>query len=350
LSRYELAETSTTNDELTELRLSYSTALAIRCPAGYYYLALGYDKSGAQRLALTSSLASVLRTPLESTILCERSGIPESDYLGLIGAELSAMAIVDSLFKGQKLAMHNAPEPIIRAVLTHASSKGVKVTLTVDSLGEAVSPTVATQITIPTFPARSDIEAVLPSELVGFVDFSASKAENVAMMTSCLPAYCRKENLRSIFSPHGVDTGAPKDVLRQVLSRAVKMAKGREVPATSTPLCLEVLAQRDQLPDALATIEWVGPCATVPARVTRFESNQLFKADKTYWLVGLSGALGISLCDWMVERGVRYLVLTSRNPKIDPRWIQNHERNGVVIKILLWYVFWLILFHRNIFR
>lgn len=37
----------------------------------------------------------------------------------------------------------------------------------------------------------------------------------------------------------------------------------------------------------------------------------------------------------MIERGVKYLVLTSRNPKIDLRWIQDHaERNGVVIQIL----------------
>jgi hypothetical protein len=189
------------------------------------------------------------------------------------------------------------------------------------------------------FPARADIEGVLPSDLVCFVDFSASnQAENVAMMTSYLPSYCRKESLSTIFSTHGVDTGAPKDVVGQLLARTVSMAKGRGVSTSSTPLSLEALAQGGRYADSLTIIEWAGSCTAVPARVTRFESNQLFKSDKTYWLVGLSGALGISLCNWMIERGVRYLVLTSRNPKIDPRWIENHERNGVVIKILLWYI------------
>ena len=339
LSRYELVETATTKDELTELRLTHSTASAIRCPTGYHYLALGYDTYGAQRLALTSSLASVLRIPRESTILCEPSGIQEADYLALVGAELTAVAIVDSLFAGQKLAVHNAPESIARAILAHVVTKGVKVTLTVDSQGMPVSPAVASQIQIPMFPARADIEAVLPSDLVCFVDFSASnQAENVAMMTSYLPSYCRKESLSTIFSTHGVDTSAPKDVVGQLLARTVSMVKGRGVSASSTPLSLDTLAQGGQYADALTIIGWVGSCTAVPARVTRFESNQLFKSDKTYWLVGLSGALGISLCDWMIERGVRYLVLTSRNPKIDPRWIENHERNGVVIKILLWYI------------
>jgi hypothetical protein len=334
-----LVETATTKDELTELRLTHSTASAIRCPTGYHYLALGYDTYGAQRLALTSSLASVLRIPRESTILCEPSGIQEADYLALVGAELTAVAIVDSLFAGQKLAVHNAPESIARAILAHVVTKGVKVTLTVDSQGMPVSPAVASQIQIPMFPARADIEAVLPSDLVCFVDFSASnQAENVAMMTSYLPSYCRKESLSTIFSTHGVDTSAPKDVVGQLLARTVSMVKGRGVSASSTPLSLDTLAQGGQYADALTIIGWVGSCTAVPARVTRFESNQLFKSDKTYWLVGLSGALGISLCDWMIERGVRYLVLTSRNPKIDPRWIENHERNGVVIKILLWYI------------
>ncbi|CAN9465622.1 unnamed protein product, partial [Alternaria alternata] len=133
LSRYELVETASTKDELTELRLTHSTASAIRCPTGYHYLALGYDTYGAQRLALTSSLASVLRIPRESTILCEPSGIQEADYLALVGAELTAVAIVDSLFAGQKPAVHNAPESIARAILAHVVTKGVKVTLTVDS-------------------------------------------------------------------------------------------------------------------------------------------------------------------------------------------------------------------------
>lgn len=40
LSRYELTETTSTQGELTELRLTHSTASAIRCPTGYHYLFL----------------------------------------------------------------------------------------------------------------------------------------------------------------------------------------------------------------------------------------------------------------------------------------------------------------------
>nr|A0A0C6E0I7.1 RecName: Full=Highly reducing polyketide synthase bet1; Short=HS-PKS bet1; AltName: Full=Betaenone biosynthesis cluster protein 1 [Neocamarosporium betae]BAQ25466.1 polyketide synthase [Neocamarosporium betae] len=336
LSRYELSEEPTTpQSDHAELRLTSSTVSAIRCPTGYQFLVVGTDQTGAQRLALTSSLTSLLRIPLESTVLCEHPGLSEANYLGLVAAELSVIAFCDSLFTGQKLAVHNAPASIVRAVLSHVSPKGLSVTFTTDTLGTAVSPDVASQIHIPMFSARSDIEAILPSDIVCFVDFSASiQAENVAMITSCLPSYCRKENVNTIFSPHGIDTSASTAVLGQLLNRAVNIVKERNVSTTPTLLGLKALAHGESGTDPLTIIEWTG-CTTVPARVTRFESNQLFKSHKTYWLVGLSGALGISLCDWMIERGVRYLVLTSRNPKIDPRWIRNHERNGVTIKIML---------------
>ncbi|KAK1908812.1 hypothetical protein P3342_009663 [Pyrenophora teres f. teres] len=334
LSRYEVSAKLTPSQDMTKLQLTHAVASALRCPTGYQYLVLGFDESGVQRLALTSSLTSVVCIPLESTVLCELSGMSEASYLGLLAAEILAMAIVDPLFPGQKLAIHNAPESILKVVASHAASKGNGLTFTVDSQGAAVSPDVASQTQLPLYPSRSDIASILPTDLACFVSFStSSEAENEAMITSCLPSHCRKENVSTLFSSHGVDTGAPKALAQQVLNRAVSLSKGREASTPSTQVVLETLARGERPADALAIIDWTS--TTLPTRVTRFEITQLFKADKTYWLVGLSGALGISLCDWMIERGVRYLVLTSRNPKIDARWIQNHEKNGVTIKILL---------------
>jgi len=265
--------------------------------------------------------------------------VSEASYLGLVLAELVAMAIIDPLFSGQKLAIHNAPESIMRAIASHAAYKGVGITFTADSRGAVVSADVASQIQLPLYPSCSDIVSILPSDLACFVSFStSSEAENEAMIISCLSSYCRKENMSTLFSPHSVDTGAPKAMVQQILGRAVSSSKGHKAPTPSHQVGLETLARGERPADALAIIDWTTLSTTLPVRVTRFEITQLFKADKTYWLVGLSGALGISLCDWMIERGVRYLVLTSRNPKIDARWIQNHERNGVTIKILLWYV------------
>ncbi|KAJ5424461.1 polyketide synthase [Penicillium cf. griseofulvum] len=60
----------------------------------------------------------------------------------------------------------------------------------------------------------------------------------------------------------------------------------------------------------------------------------MFNADKTYWVVGMSRALGLALADWMIEAGVKALVLTSRQPNIHADWLANHARKGVRVVVL----------------
>ncbi|OLN95800.1 Polyketide synthase-nonribosomal peptide synthetase 1 [Colletotrichum chlorophyti] len=58
----------------------------------------------------------------------------------------------------------------------------------------------------------------------------------------------------------------------------------------------------------------------------------LFRGDETYWLVGLAGDMGRSLCDWMIEHGARYIVLSSRNPRLPLDWLEAHQaKEGVHI-------------------
>jgi hybrid polyketide synthase/nonribosomal peptide synthetase ACE1 len=58
-----------------------------------------------------------------------------------------------------------------------------------------------------------------------------------------------------------------------------------------------------------------------------------FAKDKTYWLVGLTGGLGLSLCQWMAKRGARYIALSSRSPKVDQNWIQRMAANGCNVRV-----------------
>lgn len=106
---------------------------------------------------------------------------------------------------------------------------------------------------------------------------------------------------------------------------------------SSTPLNLSTITLEQLVSgpiplDPLTVLEWLSS-STLPIQISRVDSKPLFKSNKTYWLVGLSGGLGLSLCDWMVEHGARYVVISSRNPKIDPVWLENHDHKGVKIKV-----------------
>ena len=73
-------------------------------------------------------------------------------------------------------------------------------------------------------------------------------------------------------------------------------------------------------------------------KIRPVDSAKLFVDDKTYLLVGLTGDLGRSLARWMILHGAKYVVLTSRNPRVDPRWIAHVEALGGKIIVLPMYV------------
>jgi hypothetical protein len=83
----------------------------------------------------------------------------------------------------------------------------------------------------------------------------------------------------------------------------------------------------------LAVVDWTAP-EPLPVHVSRLDSMHLFNENSSYWIVGMSRALGLSLADWMIRKGARTLVLTSRKPYIDPKWIASHRKNGANVVIL----------------
>ncbi|KMU74735.1 lovastatin nonaketide synthase [Coccidioides immitis RMSCC 3703] len=71
----------------------------------------------------------------------------------------------------------------------------------------------------------------------------------------------------------------------------------------------------------------------IPVRLASVDKQMHFAADKTYVFFGLSSDLGQSLCNWMAYHGARNLILTSRTPKVDPRWLSEMESIGVRVKV-----------------
>ncbi|KAL2071167.1 hypothetical protein VTL71DRAFT_12402 [Oculimacula yallundae] len=59
----------------------------------------------------------------------------------------------------------------------------------------------------------------------------------------------------------------------------------------------------------------------------------MFSATKTYFMVGMTGELGRSICDWMIKHGARNIVLTSRNADVDTTWIQEMHTQGAIVKV-----------------
>lgn len=317
------------------MRTTHTILSALRTPFGHQYLALGFDTSGRSYLTLLSSLTNVVQVPKESAVPCDLSRFPENAILTLTAAQLVAMAIINPILAGQKLVVYNASGVIAQAITVQAHEKGVEVMFVTDSVNAAA--TQSSWVQLSPYVGRSELSRTIPANLVCFVSFSTHVSENELTYLSILSPHCHRENTKSLFSPCAIDIGTSSTVmLRQILERAIRYVPNAENKSTSKEVGVEELVGTEGPNDPLTVINWTA-ATVVPARVSRFDNKPLFKTDRTYWLCGLSGALGISLCDWMIDRGVRNLVLTSRNPKVDTAWIKDHRRNGVIIETMPWY-------------
>jgi hybrid polyketide synthase/nonribosomal peptide synthetase ACE1 len=85
-------------------------------------------------------------------------------------------------------------------------------------------------------------------------------------------------------------------------------------------------------PSDVAVVDWLAD-RTVPMTLEPVDARPLFVNNRSYWLVGLTGNLGLSLCRWMISHGAKYIAISSRNPSVDPGWLQGFEAAGATVKI-----------------
>lgn len=333
-SRYEAAATETKDQqELIELSLSRVVLSALPTPLGHKYLVLG-ESSGVAYLALVSKLASVLRVPTSSVASVEGA---ETSLL-TTAAQLITSAILQPLHAGQTLAAHNVPDLIVGALSAQASSKGVRVVYMTDSLDRDVP---ASWIKLPQYLTRRDLADVLSTKPAAFVGLSvkgAQTSENEATIISILPANCHIMTANALFASEAAeDDNNP--VVARLLGESLRAASNsaqNEQAITFDAITLNELASGQQFENPLSIIDWKA-AKTLPIHAARVDSSPMFKgADSTYWILGMSGALGISMCDWMISAGARNIVVTSRNPDISPEWIAAHKRKGATVAVHSW--------------
>jgi hybrid polyketide synthase/nonribosomal peptide synthetase ACE1 len=199
-------------------------------------------------------------------------------------------------------------------------------------------------IAIPSYTPRREIQELLPAGLSRFVVFSTA-ASDAAHITSTLPPYCRVETAISTALDSTVQqlssSSASNAFLKALVSKALDQSKADLAAAVQTAAEIGVnlvtlgnLSTINNEEDPLSVVHWSSvDSSLVPARVARLDSKPLFKSDKAYWLVGLTRDLGLSICEWMIAHGAKYIAITSRNPQVDPVWEESCRRKGAVIKI-----------------
>lgn len=323
-----------------KIEVRHAVMSALRTSHGHKFLVLGTEsKSQARFLALVPSLLSVVHAPKESAIPCPVSRLADADLLTELAARLVSMAVVDLLVGGETLVVHNPTDLLAQAFATQASKMNVRAFFVADSSQQHLPDS---WTTLAPYMTQSAIAQALPTDTACFVGLSihpVNISENESTILSSLPPHCRKETLATLYSLVGWEgSSSSAAVLGQLLQRALDDAQkddsqGQTVASETVGIDDLINGLNPENPGTV--IDWTRS-QSHPVHVSRLDSAVFFKGDKTYWMCGLSGALGVSLADWMIESGVKYLVLTSRNPDISQDWIEAHRQNGVNVTIILW--------------
>ncbi|KAL4914772.1 hypothetical protein BDW62DRAFT_219851 [Aspergillus aurantiobrunneus] len=330
---------SATPAEKSESRInlvvSHAVLSALRTSYGHQFLVFGTESPSRTRfMALVPTLLSVVNVPKESAIPLPTSTFAPAELLTSLAASLISMAVVDPLVDGDTLVVHNATEFLAHTIATHAASRNLRGVFVADSSRPDV-PESWTKL--DPYMTQSEIAGLLPVNTACFVDLSIERSENTPAIVSSLPMHSRKEDVSTLYSPHGWESASLSagPALGQLLQRAWFYAHQTLSLSQKSVQSVGITDLLDGLsPENPATVlDWT-LSKTYPVNVSRLDSAAFFKSDKSYWLCGLSGALGVSLVDWMIERGAKYLILTSRSPNISPDWIAAHKRNGVTVTIV----------------
>ncbi|RHZ44089.1 uncharacterized protein CDV56_101092 [Aspergillus thermomutatus] len=292
----------------------------------HLYLVIGHcSETGQRAMAFAPMLASQIAVPRQDCfVLKDDHGSAVYNDFTLIQYILKYVHmrdIVSQVQPGATVVYFSADKFTRRMLSKLASARKISVVwvTTGDSANEE-------SIHIHPRSSLRDLEALIPRRPSVIVDLSDSREDSL-QSRQLSEAYGSK-----LFDLRHLELLQLPSLFDEDFTWILDMVKDEslmESPWTD-------IVKLNDLPEATASpftiVDWNTP--SVSAEIEPAETQPLLRPDCTYLLVGLTGGLGQSLCEWMVRHGARHLVLTSRKPKIDERWVKALDRAGAVIKLV----------------
>ncbi|EFQ32290.1 beta-ketoacyl synthase domain-containing protein [Colletotrichum graminicola M1.001] len=313
------------------LNLTHSSLQAIKTDLGDAFLVLGScATNGTQYLGLWDSVASVVNIPQSSLVSCSVPLESAPLFLTAVATHLLMPALTGSLVEGDTLLVHNAPGSVTALLRSRLNSAGIKLLCTTSSKQAADQTNL---IYVGRYMRQSEMRALLPANISQCVDFTTR--DGSPSVASCLPASVPVVNISSLLPGTAKITRTPGNDVNSILSSTIAeahsaLANCLQDHPTVSQVNLQDVRRSNEAADALTVVDWDASSVSITVQ----PATAHFKSDRTYWLVGLSGDLGISIADWMIRNGAKYLVITSRNPKVDETWLRTTESRGAVVRII----------------
>ncbi|KAI3394645.1 hypothetical protein diail_2455 [Diaporthe ilicicola] len=331
--RQEVDKTASLKDIKSQGQITHSlltpTKLAGCCRL---FLALGeFPGSGGRFLSLSTSNSSVTSS---ETLLTHPVDVPpgsEARFLQLASLLSLCSELFRGLDEGDRLLVHEPSQDLVAVMEPAARARGISTIFTTSSDDNDLQGCYRVH---PNAPARNFKPLGLENVSL-FVDLAGN---NVAeRIRSQLSTSCKCETSETLF---GKSTSAPSTAgrLEKVRSclrnNATELSRGLEIFSGPVPRLVGLgdVVQDDFEPSQPVVVDWTSD-DKVPIKVQPVDTQPILSGSKTYWLAGLTGSLGISLCQWMVRMGARHVVLSSRHPDVGEAWLEEMASLGAVVKV-----------------
>ncbi|CAK7269354.1 Type I Iterative PKS [Sporothrix epigloea] len=315
------------------IRLQASSLYPLRTRDGkMLFLGIGTDLDDDSKLVLVASSAnaSVVQIAPRHIIPLENSESNAPEILQQLLTEILA----DSLTSDTEgtLWIHGGSSSLVDRVVSKAKDKALTLVATTTA---AENLRHNAQTVIHRYDNERRVLGILPKGPLSYTNL------DVAGETDVISRIVR--NASTSAAETSVD-GRP-------LFKTTQAGKVVMLNLSLTELCA-ILVQSRAIPPATATgleddtidienvadlpsgglpptqvVRWI-TSSPVVAQICPTASVKLFRSDRTYFLVGLTGALGLSICGWMVDHGARHIAIASRHANVDPHVLDDFRRRG----------------------
>lgn len=351
-SSYELRKRFSSSQDSMEansdnllIKVTHSTLLALKAgSAGYLYLVLGeMAVDGTKVIALSASIGSTISTPACWTLPWETTKGQEGSTLLRISWDIIAKTILDSASKNSTLVLLEPEFSLADAITKRARFTSINVSFITSGI---VPENRRGWLRVHPFSSDRELKARLLKDVRVFVDcsaFGSSESQDLSHRIQCLlPKFCKKIDASDLYncSPFldsEASINAVGDVLRVAAANSMSALLSSKTSTPTETITTNKLSEVQAGDLRPRIVDWTAD-SKLRVRVQSAEDMMRFKYDRTYLLIGLSGNLGRSLCRWMIIRGARHVVLTSRNPVIEQSWLDEMAELGGEITVMAMYV------------
>jgi hybrid polyketide synthase/nonribosomal peptide synthetase ACE1 len=295
------------------------------------FLVVGENIQTNERVvALSNSLESQVYVPHSLALRYEGSEEQGIRSMLTLYVHILTLSMFRNVQVGDALAVLNPDFSLSPLLTKYANEKGVQLVLLTTQEGHSSWPWVQ----IHPNSTRRELMAKLPRNVSRLVSMGGSD-EMLFVLKSCFKPNClfETEATLTVDCPQSYCIADINQITTQLQNSWMK-AQNDLMPINLhrfASLGLQDLIQAQQPLRTQLLLTWGQ--SKLAVQVQPATKHVKFSRDRTYWLVGLTGGLGLSLCQWMSRQGARYIALSSRNPKIDDEWLRKMAADGCTVHV-----------------